>query len=277
MRIKPTAILLSFLLAFGAEAQERAHFHHVGLNVIDVKASQTFYQEVLGATAVRFNGRQPALFTERSFILLSEVAEPAFPNLETTLWHIGWGGVDGPNEYEWWKNQGVEFYTPVRPLGENHYMYFFGPDKELIEIYTGDKHHRFNHVHFLASDPQATAQWFQQALALPDIAVRKGGLGATITIDNVQMIIFPNTDRYRPPEQGETLKPTDDSSIGHLGFSFRDLSAARERIAKLDNIELLSEIQTSERHGLPSFFARATDGLLVEFVQAKPIPEGIWE
>ena len=53
--------------------------------------------------------------------------------------HIGWAGVDGPNEYEWLKKEGVKFQTPVTALGSNFYMYFFGEDGELLEIYTGAK------------------------------------------------------------------------------------------------------------------------------------------
>jgi len=209
---------------------EQGHFHHVRLNVQDPEATRTFYQKVFGATPVNFNKRTPGLFTERSFILMNKVDQLATSNLKTAIWHIGWGGVDGPNEFNWWQQQGVEFYTPVTELGRNHYMYMFGPDKEIIEIYTGDKHHRFNHVHILASDPMATTQWLQNTLALPAEQIRKGQDRAFVNIDNVQIIVYPNTDRYRPKEQGETVQQTDDSAIAHIAFSFRDLEATQQRL-----------------------------------------------
>jgi catechol 2,3-dioxygenase-like lactoylglutathione lyase family enzyme len=255
---------------------EQAHFHHVRLNVQDLQATADFYQKVFGATPVNFNNRTPGLFTERSFLLMNKVDKPATSNLKTAIWHIGWGGIDGPNEYQWWRSQGVEFYTPVTELGQNHYMYLYGPDKEVVEIYTGGKHHRFNHVHILASNPHLTAQWLQNTLELTDTQVRLGEDRAFVTVDNVQIIIYPNTERYRPKEQGETVLPTDDSAIAHIAFSFRDLSAAYQHSQQLQTA-IESPIKTSDLHGLPSFFVRAPDGILIEMVEAKPLPEGIWE
>ena len=39
-------------------------------------------------------------------------------------------------------------------------MYFWGPDREVVEVYTGSRNHRFEHVHLLATDVNATVQWF---------------------------------------------------------------------------------------------------------------------
>ncbi len=267
--------ILLAVTAVGVQA-EQAHFHHVHLNVQDSQATTAFYQKVFGATPVNFNNRTPGLFTERSFILMNKVDKAAFTNLKTAIWHIGWAGVDGPNEYNWWLQQGVEFYTPVTELGRNHYMYMYGPDREIIEIYTGDKNHRFNHVHILATEPLVTTQWLQDVLELKDEAVRKRQDRAFVNIDNVQIIVYPNIDQYRPQAQGETLLPTDDSAIGHIAFSFRDLNAAYQRLQKA-GFKIESPIKVNDQHGLPSFFVRAPDKILVEMVEAKPIPEGIWE
>jgi catechol 2,3-dioxygenase-like lactoylglutathione lyase family enzyme len=259
-----------------AAEPEIGHFHHVRLNVRDVEATRAFYAKVFGAVPVQFNGRTPGLFTERSFILMNQVPEAPRSNLATALWHIGWAGVDGPNEYAWWKQQGVEFHTPVTPLGTNHYMYLYGPDREIIEIYTGDKHHRFNHVHVLASDPRKTASWLMQALALPGQAMRDGLLGTSVRVDDVQIIVFPDSERFRPKERSGTPLPTDDSAIAHVAFSFRNLETALERM-RTQQVEIVHPIRPSELHGLRSFFARAPDGILIEFVEARPIPDGLWE
>lgn len=280
--MKTSAVKLCFLFVAYLQisttfAAETAHFHHVRLNVQDRAASQSFYQKVFGAVPVMFNDKTPGLFTERSFILMNKVDKPPISNLKTSIWHIGWGGVDGPKEYEWWKNQGVEFYSPLTELGSNHYMYLYGADREIIEIYTGNKHHRFNHVHILASNVEKTTAWLMKALDLPESANREIRSGNIVTIDNVQIIVYTNSDdRYRPKEQGKVFEKTDDSAIAHIAFSFRDLTAAYNRMEDLD-LEILEPIKASELHGLKSFFARAHDGILIEFVEAKPIPEGIWE
>ncbi|GAB1262160.1 VOC family protein [Aurantivibrio plasticivorans] len=277
LSISLSALFLSLsMTAFSERVVEQGHFHHVRLNVQDVEETRTFYQQFLGATAVNFNNKTPGLFTERSFILMNKVDNPAMSNLKTSLWHIGWSGVDGPNEYAWLKSQGVNFYTPLTPLGKNHFMYLFGPDEEVVEIYTGDKHHRFNHVHILASDVQKTTDWLKSALALSETQIRKLPSAFIVTVDNVQIIVSLNSDRLRPPEQGPELLPTDESTIAHIAFSFRDIQGAYERV-KSSGLAIESDISVSALHGLPSFFARATDGILVEFVQAKPIPDGIWE
>ena len=85
---------------------ERAHFHHVRLNVTDPEATVDFYRNFLGAVEVEYRGLKPALFTERSFLLLNKVEEAARSGPKTAISHIGWAGIDGPGEYEWLESQG---------------------------------------------------------------------------------------------------------------------------------------------------------------------------
>ena len=251
--------------------RQRAHFHHIHLKVDDRRDTIKFYQKVLGASEVKFRYRQPALFTEKSFILIDEHQSKPSSHLKTAIWHIGWGGVDGPNEYRWWQKQGVEFRTPATPLGADHYMYFYGPDRELIEIYTGDKHHRFNHIHLLSKRPKPTMRFYTKILNLP-----KPRNEAILIIDNVNLIIFPNSRQFRPSEQGETLIPTETSNIAHIAFSFRDLQQAFNRMTKQD-FDIVAPIATNEQYGFKHFFVRGPDNVLLEFVEAKPIPEGLWD
>ncbi len=154
-------------LSAAPPAVEPAHFHHVVLNVTDPARSIKFYSRVFGATPLKFRGASNALFTERSFILLNQVDQPADSRVNTGIWHIGWGGVDVKNEYEWWKRHDVTFQTPVTPLPgrDNYYMYISGPDQELIEINTMG-HHRFAHVHFFCDDVNATTDWYAENLGL---------------------------------------------------------------------------------------------------------------
>ena len=49
-------------------------------------------------------------------MLFNKVDLPADSRLNTGIWHIGWGGVDVKNEYEWWKSHNVDFHTPLSPL-----------------------------------------------------------------------------------------------------------------------------------------------------------------
>jgi catechol 2,3-dioxygenase-like lactoylglutathione lyase family enzyme len=142
MKLKEWLLILAALVLAGRSSpqaeDERAHFHHVHLNVTNPEKSIQFYTSVFGATPTKFQGVSDALFTERSFILLNKVEVPPPSELRSGIWHIGWGGVDVANEYEWLKKKGVTFHTPLTPLRgpDNYYMYISGPDKELVEINT---------------------------------------------------------------------------------------------------------------------------------------------
>ena len=161
--------------AVGASAQDRAgsaseeteaaHFHHVRLNVTDPERTRRFYQTMFGALPVRFRGASDALFTGHSFILLDQVDTPPASELRSGIWHIGWGGVDVQNEYEWWKARGMDLHTEIYQLGRGYVTYWNGPDKELIELNT-QGHHRYSHVHLLAADINETAGWYTTNLGL---------------------------------------------------------------------------------------------------------------
>jgi catechol 2,3-dioxygenase-like lactoylglutathione lyase family enzyme len=140
LRIAAASVLVAGGLAAAAAAQNAtspapaAHFHHVHLNVTDPAKTIAFYEKCLGAAKTLYRGKAPALLTERSFLLLTAVAQPPRTGPKTAISHFGWAGVTGHDEYEWLKSEGVEFQTPIGQLGNNFGMYFFGPDHELIEI-----------------------------------------------------------------------------------------------------------------------------------------------
>lgn len=271
--------------AFAADPPNEAHFHHVHLNVTDPAATIGFYKRHLGAIDVKYRGKADALFTERSFILLNKVDEAPRSAPTTSLMHIGWAGVDGPNEYEWLKKQGVEFETPVTPLGPNYYMYFFGKDRELIEIYTGSKNHRFEHLHLWATDPNVTAKWFLENIGIrgstqdrPKPDGNRGLWTRACFVDNVNFIIFGLPDKgspLRPAAMPDEFEPTKGSAIDHLAFSYRNIEAVYERM-KDAGVDIVEPI-TRKEDGHDSFFVMAPDKLLIEIVKDKPLPEGLWE
>jgi len=298
-----SAVILAVLVAGFANSAakntvERANFHHVRINVTEPDESIKFYTRNLGAVEVEYHNRVPALFTERSFILFNKVAEapPYMP--KSAVSHIGWASVDGQSDYEWLKSRKVDFETDIQSLGRNNYMYFYGPDKELLELYTGDKNHRFNHVHLWASDVGETVNWFRDHLGFP---VRVGpkppeneasSLASlwigSVQADNVGIIVFgrPSADfkhiawpggSYKPEDgpEGE-FEPTKGRAINHIAFSYRDIRPVFDRM-KEAGVEIVEPISKNEDLGHTSFFVMAPDKVLVEVVEAKPIPEGSWE
>lgn len=266
---------------------EPAHFHHVHLNVTNRDSTIAYYEKFFGANRVSFRGRSDAIFTERSFILLDEVDSPPRDNFGTSLWHIGWAGVDGHTEFRWRAEQGIEVQTPLTPLGSNYYMYFWGPDRELVEVYTGSKNHRFEHFHLLPTDIEATARWFGTHFGIHPRAPARPRSGggtrvSTIRVDNVNLIMFevPRPGEARDPilpaEVGPDFDVTDGRAMDHVAFSYRDIEPVYQRMRSA-GVEIVHPIATSQEHGLTSFFVRGPDGLLVEVVEERPVPEGLWE
>ncbi|HTE39605.1 MAG TPA: VOC family protein [Steroidobacteraceae bacterium] len=261
------------------------HFHHVHLNVTDPAATIGFYQKYFGANSIKYRGLSDGLLTEKSFLLLNKVATPPRSNLGTSLWHIGWAGVDGESEFAWRSNAGIGVQTPVTALGQNFFMYFWGPDRELIEVYTGSKNHRFEHFHLLATDAYATGTWFKDVLGIAPrstTATYQGRPSSSLRIDNVNIFVFerpkagePYPDWY-PVEARGTFGPTEGTALDHVAFSVRDIKAAFAGIERA-GATIVRKPAKSTEFGFTSFFVRGPDNLLVEIVEEAPIPEGIWE
>ena len=112
----------------------KANFHHIHLNVTDPDTSIAYYEKYFGAKKVKYRGKTDALFTEKSFLLFEKVEVSPKTHIGSSLWHIGWSGVDGQSEFDWRVKEGIGVHTPINPLGDSHWMYFFGPNKEVVEV-----------------------------------------------------------------------------------------------------------------------------------------------
>ena len=276
------------------DGQNAAHFHHVHLNVTNPETTLDFYDKFFGANRISYRGKSKALFTERSFILLDSVKVKPSSNLGSSLWHIGWAGVDGYSEFQWRVEEGVEVQTPLtkfipdpsRPQDTTHYMYFWGPDRELIEIYTGSRNHRFEHVHLLATNIEKTTSWFKDHLGLTPFFEKAisfyGMLLNIIRVDNVNIIIFakpsPDAEIAALPNEvwpKEGFKATEGTAIDHIGFSYASIEPILTRM-KSSGLLIVRDIKTDTKHGLTGFFVRGPDSLLIEIVKEKPVPEGVW-
>jgi catechol 2,3-dioxygenase-like lactoylglutathione lyase family enzyme len=279
----------------GAADVPTAHFHHVHLNVTNPAKTVAFYKRICGAVGIQYHDKEPALFVERSFILLNKVDEAPPWEPHTALSHMGWATVDGQSQYEWLKAQKVDFETEIGQLGNNYGMYIYGPDKELIEFWTGSRNHRFEHLHLWATDVEKSAVWFRDNLGLaarigPQPTIKdKENIGAIrmafLQCDNVNLVFFGRPDfesRWWPGgsytaadgPQGD-FEPTKGHTIDHIAFSYRDIQPVFDRM-KAAGVEIVEPIAVRPE-GHTSFFVMAPDHILVEIVQARPIPESSWD
>ncbi|MCY4601010.1 MAG: VOC family protein [Acidobacteria bacterium] len=284
----PAGALLAMAVALG-QAQPlpaQARFHHVHLNTHDRARSLEFY-ELLGALPVTFGERTEAIFTGRGFILATETDAPLKPQDRTALRHLGWAGVDGPHEYARWQNAGLEVHTPIAPVGPDHFYYLWGPDREIVEFYTGDRNHWFNHLHFWSDDVAEASAWYERHLGqsfragarVPRPAEPNRVWGNEFRLDGISFLITYKDHYYVEAElrlpQGRTLEPSGGSPIDHLAFSYESIAPVYERMQR-DGVEIVRPLAESAEFGFDSFMVNGPDGVLVEIVEAEPVPDGLW-
>ncbi|MEY8022152.1 VOC family protein [Muriicola sp. SD30] len=265
------------------EKLSQVNFHHVHLNVTDRDSTIAYYQKYFGATQVKYRDRVDALFTEKSFLLMNLVDTAPSTHLGSSLWHIGWSGVDGQSEFDWRVKEGIDVHTPITPLGKNFYMYFLGPEKEVLEVYTGNKNHRFEHIHLLSSDVDKTMDWFESHLGFIPVYEEAKHFGKNklgfkwnvLTINNINIIVFGKPVEEVSWWPNNEIKPTDGSAIDHIGFSTENIEHLRNKM-RSEGLDIVNDIKIDPIHGMKSFFVRGPDRLLVEIVEEKLIPEGIW-
>ncbi|MCH7527572.1 MAG: VOC family protein [Planctomycetes bacterium] len=70
--------------------------------------------------------------------------------------------------------------------------------------------------------------------------------------------------------------PTAGSAIDHIAYSYRDIEPVFDRMKKA-GVEIVQPIRDDPQYGHKSFFVMAPGKILVEIVQEKPLPEGLWE
>jgi catechol 2,3-dioxygenase-like lactoylglutathione lyase family enzyme len=274
------------VVAFQAPPVPAAHFHHVHVNATDAAKTQQFYQAAFGAQPVKFKDRTPGLFVSRGFILINTVTQPPKALDTTALRHIGWAGIDGPNEFEGFRKKGLPFHTPLTALGQNWFFYIFGPDREVAEVYTGDQNHLFNHVHFSVNDLNATTAWYQRMLgatfpasaAAPRPTDPNARWGTQARVDGVSLVYIYKDHYYADSEVrlpvGRTLQTTAGSPFDHIAFSYERIEPEFERMSAA-GAQILQPI-ADRPEGVRSFFVQAPDGVVIEIVEAAPIPDGLW-
>ena len=69
---------------------------------------------------------------------------------------------------------------------------------------------------------------------------------------------------------------SDGRVIDHIAFSFRDIQPVFDKM-KANGVEIVKPITEDPELKMKSFFVRGPDQVLVEVIEAKPIPEGVWE
>ena len=281
-----------------AEAQfTEAHFHHLHLNTLDPKGAIDFYTSKFDCEKAKFAGMLDAVWAQKSWMLFTKVEKAPAWELNSAIWHFGWGAEDMKATYEKHVAAGTKFFTTltdISDIGGNtgatglfYYAYVESPDKALIEINTAP-HHRFGHLHLFSADPVAAGEWYEKYLG----AKRRGtrapsreprlyrgvqiGPSMSLTSDNVNIIIYPveyTKKAYPEHWKGKTeLESTKGHVVDHIGFSFANLSEALEKMRK-DGVKVTDEIRSVAGGKIKFAFIEGPDKIRIELVEGHPSKE----
>ncbi len=266
-----------------------AHFHHLHLNTLDPKAAIDFYTSKFDCERAKFAGLLDGVWAQKSWLLFTKVNKPPVWDLNSAVWHFGWGAEDMKAVYAKHVAEGTKFFTPITDIsdiGGNtgakdlfYFAYVQSLDNALIEINTAS-HHHFGHLHLFSADPVAAAEWYMKYFGAKRRSTRplsreprfyRGnqiGPSASLVIDNVNLIIYPveyAKKNYADHWKGKTeIESTRGHVVDHVGFSFENLADALERMRK-DGVKVTDEIRSIGK--IKFAFIEGPDKIRIELVE----------
>lgn len=227
----PLALLVAFPLA--AQDVRPAQLDHVHLTTRDAKTARDYYAKHFLPGPLKFH----------------ESAHAPATGLISAIWHIGWGAADVQAEYRRQTDLGAKYSTPPTNLAEAGpkflYSYVEGPDQAMIELNTAADA-EFRHIHLLAEDPIATAEWYMKYFGFPTMgnrplsrrSVHLGGVEvgptANLAIGKIYLGIFPAAwaRKEYPKDWKDTpeLVTTAGRVIDHIAFRVDDFDGTLARM-----------------------------------------------
>ncbi len=273
-------------------ATQLAHFHHLHLNTLDPAGAIKFYTSKFDCEEARFLG-QDAVWAQQSWLLFNKVKSAPPWELTSAIWHFGWGAEDMRAAYQKQLEMGTKFFTPLTDIsgilggnvsGRFFYAYVETPDHGLIELNTSSNH-QFGHLHLFSEDPVAAGEWYAKHFGIlrrgPNPPSREPrfyhdfqiGPSATLTMDNVNIIIYPiqySRKAYANHwQQGQTaIAPTKGRAVDHIAFSVDNLAETIARLTK-EGVRVTDRISTSEGGKLKHAFIEGPDYIRIELVEGR--------
>ena len=276
---------MTILLA-AAALLAQTRFHHVAINVTDPQAAIDFYTKRFDCERAKFNGKEDAVWTQKSWIFLNKVKADPPHEIHSAIWHIGWGAEDMKKEYQRQLDLGSKFETPLTDISKLanfagfFYAYVDGPSHSLIELNTANNH-RFGHLHLLSDDPIKAAEWYAEHLGMPkprrapspEKRYYEGfqvGPSASFSADNVNIILFPSGYIEKQWPQYWTVRKGFVSSKGraidHVGFSVDNLDETLRNM-KAKGVRVLSKTAKFRGTKQRSAYVEGPDKILIQLVE----------
>jgi catechol 2,3-dioxygenase-like lactoylglutathione lyase family enzyme len=258
--------------------------HHIHLNVKDAKVSARFYEKHFGAKPVQLNGVAAALWAEPLLFLLEEGDFTPSEELRVGFEHVGMGVKDPQAWFDAASKEGImvdprngapnmPVSFPIMPgtvpnldpgVDAFAFVYVRGPNSERIEVWSGLS--KFRHAHFMTPDIDGTVAWYEQLLGVPPLMPKSDPTSIIptngISLDGVQL-------NFLAPAAPVDFTKTDGQALDHIAFSVPDLDSMFEHVKAL-GVPVVSEPGPTPL-GFRSFFVRAPQEVLLEFVAAGPV------
>ncbi len=264
----------------GPDPSPAAGFHHVHLNSADPSKAIAFYTKTFDVTKRASLAGWDGIQSEHMYLLLTEVASPAPAELNTAVWHFGWGSPNMEVEYPTHVANGVPFETPMTKLGSGMlFAYMKAPDGNLVEINTSQTH-AFLHVHLYSAAPLCAAEWYEthlgarrpQGRGLPPpadcrvpFAAPSEPLGlirqpaATVRLDDINLIIYP---QQKPAPLVSTRGHVND----HIAVSYPNVPDALDRLRKM-GVKVLEDVHNFGNTTTRAAMIEGPDRLAIELVE----------
>ncbi len=264
-----------------AEGATAAGFHHVHLHVVDPATSMAFYTKTFDVTRRTSLAGFDAVQSENIYLLFTKVATRASAELNTSIWHFGWGSPNMETDYATHAAGGVDFATPITRLGSGTlFAYMKAPDGNLVEINTSQTR-AFVHVHMYSAAPLCTADWYEQFLGARRTQERSQPppaadchvpfappsepLGvirapaATVRLDDINLIIYPQ-------QKPDPLVSTRGHVNDHLAVSYPDVPAALDRLKKM-GVKMLEDVHNFGNTTKKTAMIEGPDRIAIELVE----------
>jgi tetratricopeptide (TPR) repeat protein len=263
-----------------ANPPEAATFHHVHLNSVDPERAIAFYTKTFDVTTKTSLAGFDAVQSEQMYLLFTRVGSPAPAELNTAIWHFGWGSPNVEADYQKHVADGVPFATPITALGTGTiFAYMEAPDRNLVEINTA-KTHAFTHVHLYSAAPLCAAEWYEKHLG----ATRLQGRGqpppadchvpfaapsqplgvirqpaATVRFDAINLIIYPQ-------QKPDPLVSTRDHVNDHIAVSYPNVPKTLDRLRKM-GVAVLEGVHNFGNTTTKAAMIEGPDKLAIELVE----------
>lgn len=206
-----------------SQVSAQSVFTHVHMRVPDTQAAAQWHQPLLGGV-ITSGGPGPNIRYGNGTVGTMPNDGTAPASSGGVIDHFGIAVDDVPKTVARVREMGGLIRTePQEGVTAPVIAFIENPWGVRMEILEDPEYLGVNHLHMMASDPDAMLDWFLHVFGGERIAARGKGIFHTILYDNLWVHISESPDGDRAPSRGR--------AIDHIGFQVPSLDEFRETLA----------------------------------------------